>query len=286
MSVPATGAATGEPPASDQPGAPGEPPAPDPVVAEYLDYLEYERVMSPNTVAAYRRDLTRFATWLSRATVLEASEDDVYRYFAGVGGDGASTSVARRMAAVRGLYHYLIREKSLAADPAALLTTPKHPHGLPRVLDVPQIEQVLGGVPFEGPLAERDLALLELLYGCGLRATEIVTLRVSDVDLEGGLVRCLGKGDKERVVPLGSYAAAAAATTSCSSTPTARLSPVRVSTSCCAARSSASASKAGRALTPSATASRRIWSRAAPTCAACRRCSVTPTSPPPRSTRT
>ena len=209
MSVPATGAATGEPPASDQPGAPGEPPAPDPVVAEYLDYLEYERVMSPNTVAAYRRDLTRFATWLSRATVLEASEDDVYRYFAGVGGDGASTSVARRMAAVRGLYHYLIREKSLAADPAALLTTPKHPHGLPRVLDVPQIEQVLGGVPFEGPLAERDLALLELLYGCGLRATEIVTLRVSDVDLEGGLVRCLGKGDKERVVPLGSYAAAA-----------------------------------------------------------------------------
>ena len=285
MSVPATGAAPGEPPAPDEPGAPDEPPAPDPVVAEYLDYLEYERVLSPNTLAAYRRDLSRFATWLARATVLEASEDDVYRYFAGVGGDGASTSVARRMAAVRGLYHYLIREKSLAADPAALLTTPKHPHGLPRVLDVPEIERVLGGVPFEGPLAERDLALVELLYGCGLRATEIVTLRVTDVDLEGGLVRCLGKGDKERVVPLGSYAAAAA-TTSCSSTPTARLSPVRVSTSYCAARSSASASRAGRAPTPSATASRRISSRAAPTCAACRRCSVMPTSPPPRSTRT
>ncbi len=209
--------------------APGEAPPPDPVVAEYLAYLEFERTLSPNTVAAYRRDLTRFASWLAgpmgpeepagtehaprprpaRVTVLEASEADVYRYFAGPGGDGASTSVARRMAAVRGLYHYLVREKGLTADPAALLATPRHPQGLPRVLDVAEIEKVLGGVPLEGPLAERDLAMFELLYGCGLRATEIVTLRVADVDLEGGLVRCLGKGDKERVVPLGSYAAAA-----------------------------------------------------------------------------
>ncbi len=219
MSVPRTSALPGE--------SSGE--APDPVVEEYLAYLEFERALSPNTVAAYRRDLVRFAAWLASrtgargtaeasreprpapagATVFEASENDVYRYFAGAGGDGATTSVARRMAAVRGLYHYLVREKSLAADPAARLTTPRHPHGLPRVLDVTEIEQVLGGVPLEGPLAERDLALLELLYGCGLRATEIVTLRVTDVDLEGGLVRCLGKGDKERVVPLGSYAAAA-----------------------------------------------------------------------------
>ncbi len=141
-----------------------------------------------------------------RATVLEASDDDVYRYFVDAGGDGATTSVARRMAAVRGLYHYLVREKSLAADPAALLKTPKHPHSLPRVLDVGEIERLLAGVPVDGPLAERDLALFELLYGCGLRATEIVTLRVADVDLEGGLVRCLGKGDKERVVPLGEIA--------------------------------------------------------------------------------
>ena len=199
------------------------------MVEEYLAYLEFERTLSPNTVAAYRRDLERFAAWLAgrsaadqaveagrqaeprspRETVLDATEDDLYRYFAGGGGDGATTSVARRMAAVRGLYHYLVREKSLAADPAARLTTPRHPHGLPRVLDVEEIEKVLGGVPLEGPLAERDLALFELLYGCGLRATEIVTLRAADVDLEGGLVRCLGKGDKERVVPLGSYAAAA-----------------------------------------------------------------------------
>ena len=214
--------------ASAAPAGPASP-APDPVVEEYLAYLQFERTLSANTVAAYRRDLARFAAWLEgqtvapaaagagrapmpgpgRATVLEASDDDVYRYFVDAGGDGATTSVARRMAAVRGLYHYLVREKSLAADPAALLKTPKHPHSLPRVLDVGEIERLLAGVPVDGPLAERDLALFELLYGCGLRATEIVTLRVADVDLEGGLVRCLGKGDKERVVPLGSHAAAA-----------------------------------------------------------------------------
>ena len=149
------------------------------------------------------------AAAVSSAPVLTATEDDVYGYFAGPGGDGATTSVARRMAAVRGLYGYLVRERDLEADPAAHLTTPKHPRHLPRVLRVDEVETVLAGVPLEGPLAERDLALLELLYGCGLRAGEIVSLRLADVDLEGGLVRCLGKGDKERVVPLGSPAAAA-----------------------------------------------------------------------------
>ena len=194
---------------------------PDPAVEDYLAYLEFERALSPNTVAAYRRDLERFAAYLAApaagggsplavpAGVAAASDDDVYRYFNGPGGDGATTSVARRMAAVRGLYHYLVREHGLAADPAIQLATPKHPRGLPRVLRVDEIETILAAASTAGPLAERDLALLELLYGCGLRASEIVALRVADVDLEGGLLRCLGKGDKERVVPLGSFAAAA-----------------------------------------------------------------------------
>ena len=198
-----------------------DPAALDPTLEEYLAYVEFERTLSPNTVAAYRRDLARFAAFLAAAapprSVLQAADDDVYRYFAGPGGDGATTSVARRMAAVRGLYRYLVRERGLVTDPATRLQTPRHPQPLPRVLGVDQVEQVLRGVPSEGALAERDLALFELLYGCGLRASEAVTLRLADIDLEGGLVRCLGKGDKERVVPLGSYAAAAgAATKSCS----------------------------------------------------------------------
>ena len=198
-----------------------DPATTDPTLEEYLAYVEFERTLSANTVAAYRRDLERFAAFLAAAapprSVLQAADDDVYRYFAGPGGDGATTSVARRMAAVRGLYRYLVRERGLVTDPATRLQTPRHPQPLPRVLGVEQVEQVLRGVPSEGALAERDLALFELLYGCGLRASEVVTLRLADIDLEGGLVRCLGKGDKERVVPLGSYAAAAgAATRSCS----------------------------------------------------------------------
>ncbi len=193
--------------------APGAPAPPDPTLADYLAYVEFERTLSANTVAAYRRDLERLAAFLAAAspplTVAQATGDDLYSYFAGPGGSGATTSVARRMAAVRGLYRYLVRERGLASDPAARLLTPRHAQPLPRVLDVDEIEKVLRGVPVEGALAERDLALFELLYGCGLRASEAVTLRLADVDLEGGLVRCLGKGDKERVVPLGSYAAAA-----------------------------------------------------------------------------
>ena len=200
-------------------------PVGDPAVDDYLAYLAFERAMRPNTVSAYRRDLSAFTAWLADRrsgggstvaaaagtveVVATATDDEVYGYFAGPGGDGATTSVARRMAAVRGLYRYLVRERGLQADPAAHLTTPKHPRHLPRVLRVDEVETVLGGVPLEGPLAERDLALFELLYGCGLRAGEIVGLRLADVDVEGGLLRCLGKGDKERVVPLGGPAAAA-----------------------------------------------------------------------------
>ena len=199
--------------AGDAGPAKPRPAASDPTLEEYLAYVEFERTLSPNTVTAYRRDLARFAAFLAAAvppcSVLQAADDDVYGYFAGPGGDGATTSVARRMAAVRGLYRYLVRERALPTDPAFRLQTPRHPQPLPRVLGVDQVEQVLRGVPAEGPLAERDLALFELLYGCGLRASEVVTLRLTDIDLEGGLVRCLGKGDKERVVPLGSYAAAA-----------------------------------------------------------------------------
>ena len=121
----------------------------DPLVAEYLAYLEFERTLSPNSVAAYRRDLTRFAAWLRGAGsgVLEADAEVVYRYFSERGGDGATTSVARRMAAVRGLYRDLVREKGLATDPAAQLATPKHAQALPHVLRVDEVETVLGGVP-------------------------------------------------------------------------------------------------------------------------------------------
>jgi len=183
----------------------------DPLVQEFLDYVKYERGLSANTVAAYTRDLSAFARFVGARGVEPggATQDDVRAYFAGTGGDGAASSVARRIAAVRSFYAYLVRENVREDDPAALLRTPKRPQELPRVLSVEEVEAILATVVPAGALGQRDLAALELLYGCGLRVSELVGLRDGDVDLEGGLVRCVGKGDKERVVPMGSAAATA-----------------------------------------------------------------------------
>jgi integrase/recombinase XerD len=193
--------------------APARRPAPptDPDVQEFLDYVRYERGMSANTVSAYGRDLRRFTAFLADRGVrpVVASTSDVQDFFAAGGGDGAASSVARRTASLRVFYVYLVREGVRADDPAASLRTPKLPQQLPRVLSVEEVEAVLAKAVAAGPLGQRDLAALELLYGSGLRVSELLGLREGDVDVEGGLVRCVGKGDKERVVPMGTAAALA-----------------------------------------------------------------------------
>jgi integrase/recombinase XerD len=180
-------------------------------VEEFLDYLRYERGMSPNTVAAYRRDLSRYAGFLSdRGRLVAAAEEaDLQEYFAAYGGDGASASVARRMASLRSFYAYLVREGSRRDDPAARLRTPRKPQKLPHVLSAEEVSALLDVADSSGALGQRDLAALELLYGSGLRISELLGLHEADIDLEGGLVRCIGKGDKERVVPMGGAAVAA-----------------------------------------------------------------------------
>ena len=187
--------------------------APDPDIQDFIDYLRYERGMSPNTVTAYGRDLGAFAVFLAARQVTpgHAREDDLRAYFDGTGGNGAASSVARRTASLRAFYSYLVREGARHDDPAARLRTPKKPQDLPRVLSVEEVGALLATVVPAGPLGQRDLAALELLYGCGLRVSELLGLREGDVDLEGGLVRCVGKGDKERVVPMGQAAARAVA---------------------------------------------------------------------------
>ena len=186
-------------------------PCSDPALADFLEHLEFERTLSPHTVSAYRRDLEPFVGFLAALGREPATcrEGDVRSYFDGPGGDGSASSVARRMAAVRGFCRFLVREDRLERDPSAGLRTPKRPQALPEVLSVDEVEALIARAALPGDLGQRDLALIELLYGCGLRASEIVTLRLADVDLEAGLLRCVGKGDKERVVPIGSHAAAA-----------------------------------------------------------------------------
>jgi integrase/recombinase XerD len=164
--------------------------------------------MSLNTLVAYERDLTRYETFLgqrARGAAL-ADESDVRAYFAAEGGDGAAASVARRTACLRSFYAYLVREGIRDDDPAARLRTPKKPHDLPRVLSVEEMATLLAGIIPVDAAGQRDLAIMELLYGSGLRVSELLGLREGDIDLEGGLVRCVGKGDKERAVPMGAAA--------------------------------------------------------------------------------
>jgi integrase/recombinase XerD len=186
-------------------------PGTSPALVDYLEYLEFERALSLNTVAAYRRDLLPFAGFLAARGLgpVDCREADVRAYFDGPGGDGATGSVARRLAAVRGFCRFLVREGRIARDPSAGIKSPKRPQTLPEVLSVEEVEALIARAARPGDLGQRDLALIELLYGCGLRASELVTLRLADVDLEAGLLRCIGKGHKERVVPVGSHAAAA-----------------------------------------------------------------------------
>lgn len=178
---------------------------------DFLDCLRYERGLSANTVAAYERDLRRYAEFLERRerTPAEAEEEDLQAYFAAEGGDGAAASIARRAACLRSFYAYLMRDGRRQDDPAARLRAPKKRHDLPRVLSVEEIEAILAAIMPTDPLGQRDLAMVELLYGSGLRVSELIALREGDLDLDGRLVRCLGKGDKERAVPMGASAVAA-----------------------------------------------------------------------------
>ncbi|HZD79636.1 MAG TPA: site-specific tyrosine recombinase XerD [Actinomycetota bacterium] len=185
-------------------------------VERFLDHLWVERGLSDNTVQAYRRDLGRYARWLRTRGCEDASRvtgDDVRAFVAGLSAsthaDGhryRATSVVRALSAVRSFHRFLLREGEATEDPTAGVVRPRLPRALPRPLSVGDVQRLLSA-PAEGTSAGlRDRAILEVLYGAGLRVSELTGLDVDDVDLQEGSVRVLGKGSKEREVPLGGYA--------------------------------------------------------------------------------
>ncbi len=185
----------------------------------YLDHLAVERGLAPNTLASYRRDLRRYVGHLRGRGVDEpdkVTEPDVLAFLAVLReGDAdhpplAATSAARAVVAVRGLHRFLLREGLTGADPARSVRPPSAPKRLPKAITVEEVEALLAAAGAdETPRAVRDRALLELLYGSGARISEAVGLDVDDLDVDSASVRLLGKGSKERVVPVGSYARAA-----------------------------------------------------------------------------
>ena len=188
------------------------------LVLDFLAHLEFERGLSRNTLAAYRTDLLQFGRFLAErdrdATSADASDlSDFLADLARGDGDGrapASTATVHRKAAcLRSFYRHLRREEAIEDDPAARLETPRRGRKLPEVLSYAEVQRLLAQPRGDEPTAVRDRALLELMYASGLRASETISLEVSDVDLEHGIVRARGKGSKERLVPVGGKAIAA-----------------------------------------------------------------------------
>ena len=181
---------------------------------EYLSWLAAERGRAANTLAAYRRDLARYEAALAACgrTPLDARAEDVERYVAGLRAEGQSApTVARAVSALRGLHRFLVDEESAGLDPTADLETGRLPARLPKALGEGEVARVIEGIVGDDPVARRDRALLELLYGTGARVSEAVGLNLTDLAGGDGLVRLYGKGSKERLVPLGRHAARALA---------------------------------------------------------------------------
>ena len=178
-------------------------------VAAYLEHLTVERRASPHTVAAYRRDLARFVAEVGDLAPGEVRSHDV-RAFAGRlhGGGLSPRSIARHLSSVRGLFAHLARRGTLPGNPALGVQAPKAQRRLPGALDADQAAQLFAVEP-DSDLGKRDRAMLELLYGSGLRLSELVAIDLADLDLAGGFVTVTGKGRKTRIVPLGGPAKAA-----------------------------------------------------------------------------
>jgi len=172
----------------------------------YLTYLRDVRRMSPNTLESYARDLARLAAFAeSRGQALEAfGRRDLEAFVRAQVTEGlAPRSVARLVACVRGFYKFLAAEQKLARNPADDLRSPRAWAALPKFLSIEEVDRLLAQPDTRAPRGLRDKALIEVLYATGLRVSELVGLRAGDLNLEEGYLTCIGKGDKQRMVPLG-----------------------------------------------------------------------------------
>src|SRR3984957_1008054 len=172
----------------------------------YLNYIRVERGLSRNTLEAYGSDLYKFTEFLlnRRLSLARVKRDDVVDFLSTLYRSGLdSRSVARHLVTVRSFFKFLVTDGIVNTDPTTNLESPKIRQTLPSFLSVKEIEKLLTLPDVHTPLGLRDRALLDVLYSCGLRVTELVSLRGDNIDFELGCIRCIEKGDKERLVPIG-----------------------------------------------------------------------------------
>jgi integrase/recombinase XerD len=191
---------------------PGEKPSIGPAsapefVQRFLDYVRHERALSDNTQAAYRRDLRDFTGWLAGRNPARLGVRDLGDYFAALGKRGlARASVARQAATLKTFYAFLQLEGVIKESPAELITSARRDDAIPGTLSPDQVDRLLESPDATSAVGRRDRALLELLYATGCRASEVSAMRLADVHLAESFCTCRGKGNKERVVPLGKRA--------------------------------------------------------------------------------
>jgi integrase/recombinase XerD len=193
--VPAAAAARSKPPAGGLFAS----------VDDFIDALWLEEGLSANTLAAYRRDLTLYGVWLrARGTGLEATtEADLNAYFADRHRVTKATTANRRLTVFKRYFRWALRERRITADPTLKLQSARQPLRVPKTLTESQVEALLAAPDVDSPLGLRDRTMLELMYASGLRVSELVTLKVLHLSLADNVVRVMGKGNKERLVPFG-----------------------------------------------------------------------------------
>ncbi len=185
-------------------------PSLDVLVDQYINFLIIEKGLSENTIESYSRDISRYVDYLNQKKVKRISDAEtpvILTYLISLRDGGLKArSTARHLVTLRGFYRYLLQEKIIKHDPARLLDLPKSGLKLPDVLSVSEIKLLLSTPDTQTPLGLRNAAMIELLYAAGLRVSELVNLKSLDINTEAGFVRVIGKGSKERIVPIGNYA--------------------------------------------------------------------------------
>lgn len=182
------------------------------VIRAFLNYIRVEKGLADNTVAAYGRDLAKFEAFTARQRLelARVRRDDVVDFLGGLYRQKLDArSVARHLVTLRNFFRFALAEGQVAADPTLNLESPRVWKTLPKYLTLEEVDRLLAQPDPRTPLGQRDRAMLELLYSTGLRVSELVGVRVADLDLQMGCLRCLGKGNKERLVPVGKQALAA-----------------------------------------------------------------------------
>ncbi|MEW6412304.1 MAG: site-specific tyrosine recombinase XerD [Candidatus Zixiibacteriota bacterium] len=179
-------------------------------IEDYLQYLKLERGLSANTLASYRRDLAEFFSPVKHREVTSVKPSDINEYLTRLNKSGRKpTTIARKISSIRQFFKYLVNNGVVKDDPTSAFAAPKIVRYHPHYLSATEIEKILSSIETNTVAGKRDRAIIELLYGSGLRISELINLKISDIEFEAGFIRVIGKGDKERLVPMGDFAKSA-----------------------------------------------------------------------------